>query len=276
MRVAAVQLDVMEGSKDRALDHAIPIIRSCRGADLVILPELWNVGFMSFDKYRDSAETVDGPTVSALKDLARDLSSYIHTGSIVEEDRGVYYNTSFLIDRTGVVVGSYRKMHLFTFESDEAQILTAGDSVTVISTDLGQFGLATCYDLRFPEMFRAMVDRGAECFLVTAAWPYPRIEPWLLFARVRALENLSYLVSANCSGLNRGRQFVGHSQIVDPWGHILAGAGDGESVVSAEIEPDHVRDVRRSFPALDERRFTCRLVTGPDLSDRAKRKEGEP
>jgi predicted amidohydrolase len=253
MRIASIQLKVIEDSKAKALKHAQELILGCRGADLIMLPELWNIGFMSYDRYRQEAETREGPTLTMLMDLARDLKCYIHTGSIVEKEEEEYFNSSFLLNPDGTVVGSYRKFHLFTFQSAESEILTPGRSLTVLHTDFGTMGLATCYDLRFPEFFRRMVDMGAEIFLVTAAWPYPRLEHWLLFTRVRALENLSFLVSSNSCGTNRGKQFVGHSRIVDPMGNVIAGSGDDESIVWAHIDHEAVTAARENFPALKDR-----------------------
>lgn len=258
MRVASLQLAIIEDDKDRARDQAAALVRSCGGADLVVLPELWNIGFMSFDRYRGDAETREGPTLTLLRDLARELNCYIHTGSFVEERNGKYYNSSFLLDPTGRILGWYDKIHLFTFQSAEAEILTPGRSVCVIPTELGTFGLATCYDLRFPEFFRIMTDRGAECFLVASAWPHPRLEHWLLFNRARALENLAYLISANSCGPNRGTRFAGHSQVVSPMGTVISEAGEEESVVWAEIDCSEALETRKSFPALRDRVFTCR------------------
>ncbi len=257
MRVASLQLAIIEEDKGRALDHAAAMIRSCRGADLIVLPELWNIGFMSFDRYRAQAETREGPTLSLLKDLARELNCFIHTGSFVEARNGKYSNASFLLDPTGQILGGYEKIHLFTFQSAEAEILTPGGSVCVIPTELGTFGLATCYDLRFPEFFRIMVDRGAEVFLVASAWPHARLEHWLLFNRARALENLAYVVSANSCGINQGVRFAGHSQVVSPAGTVIAGAREEETVVWAEVDAGEVREARENFPALRDRVFTC-------------------
>ncbi len=108
-------------------------------------------------------------------------------------------------------MGKYRKIHLFGYNSQETQILSPGEDVVVVDTPFGKIGMATCFDLRFPELFRAMVDKGVELFMVCSAWPYPRIEPWIMLNRVRALENQAYLISANSCGMNCGSQFVGHS-----------------------------------------------------------------
>jgi predicted amidohydrolase len=255
MRIASIQLNVIEESKENALEHASQMIRRCRGADLILLPELWNIGFMSFDRYRSQAETQEGPTLTLLRALARELSAHIHAGSFVEKRGDRLYNSSFLLDPFGEIRGSYQKIHLFTYQSQEAEILTPGTSVTVIPTTFGTFGLATCYDLRFPEFFRRMIDQGAELFLISSAWPHARLEHWLLLNRTRALENLSYLISCNSAGVNRGVRFAGHSQVVDPTGQVIAGGGDEECLVWAEVNREVVWRVREEFPALRDRVF---------------------
>ncbi len=255
MRIASVQLKVVEESKEKALEHASQMIRQCQGADLVLLPELWNIGFMSFDRYRSEAEAQEGPTLTLLRSLAGELSCHLHTGSFVEKRGDRFYNSSFLLNPKGEILGSYQKIHLFTYQSQEAILLTPGTSVRVIPTPFGKFGLATCYDLRFPEFFRKMIDQEAEFFLIASAWPYPRLEHWLLLNRTRALENLSYLISSNSAGINRGARFVGHSQVVDPTGQVIAGSGDEECIVWGDVTRETVLRVRAEFPALRDRVF---------------------
>ncbi len=255
MRIASIQSKVIEESKDKALTHASRMIRQCRGANLILLPELWNIGFMSFDRYREEAETQEGPTLTLLRNLAKELSCHLYTGSFVEKRGDQFYNSSFLLDPKGNILGSYQKIHLFTYQSEEAKILTPGTSITVIPTEFGNLGLATCYDLRFPELFRKMLDQGAEFFLISSAWPAPRLEHWLLLNRTRALENLSYLISSNCVGINRRTQFAGHSLVVDPMGQVVAGSKDEECVVWGEVNRDTVLRARAEFPALKDRIF---------------------
>ena len=255
MRIASIQLKVIEGSKDQSLDHASQMIRQCRGANLTLLPELWNIGFMSFDRYREEAETQEGPTLNLLRTLAKELSCHLYTGSFVEKRGDQLYNSSFLLNPKGEILGSYQKIHLFSYQSEEAQILTPGTSVTVIPTEFGNLGLATCYDLRFPEFFRKMVDQEAEFFLISSAWPASRLEHWLLLNRTRALENLSYLISSNCVGINRGTAFAGHSMLVDPMGEMIAGSKDVECVVWGEVNRNIVLRDRAEFPALRDRVF---------------------
>jgi len=253
MLLASIQIAVVEDDKAATIEKAVGRIREAKDADLIILSELWNIGFMSFEQYVSEAEQKDGPTLSAFRDLAKELKIHLHTGSFVEEDGGKYYNSSYLLSPEGEILANYRKVHLFGFNSSETKILTRGEEVVVVQTELGTFGLATCYDLRFPEIFRRMVEKGAEIILVCSAWPYPRLEHWIMLNRVRALENQCFLVSSNSVGMNRGSQFVGHSMMVDPWGIILASGGDEEVIVRSEIDLNEVKSARDRFPALADR-----------------------
>jgi len=254
VRIASIQLKVIEGSKGQSLEHASQMIRQCRDADLILLPELWNIGFMSFDRYRNEAETQEGPTLTLLRALSKELSCHLHTGSFVEKRGHQLYNSSFLLNK-GEILGSYQKIHLFTYQSKESEILAPGTSIAVIPTELGNLGLATCYDLRFPELFRKMLDQGAEFFLISSAWPTPRLEHWLLLNRTRALENLSYLISSNCVGINRGTPFAGHSLVVGPMGEMIAEGNDEECVVWGEVNRNTVLRARSEFSALKDRVF---------------------
>lgn len=253
MKIASIQMSVVEGDKNATIAKAGEKIGQCADADLIILPEMWNLGFISFDSYISGAEDKDGPTLTMIRDMAEKTQSHIHTGSFVERENGKYYNSSYLISPTGDILSNYRKIHLFGYNSKETQILSPGEAVSVVDTPLGTIGMATCFDLRFPELFRCMVDKGAEIFLVCSAWPYPRLEPWLMLNRVRALENQCFLISSNAVGMNLGVQFVGHSMVVDPWGVILAGAGDEESIVRADLDLNAVKSARENFPGLASR-----------------------
>lgn len=255
MRIASIQLAIRDDeSKEARVARVVDGVARCEGADLVVLPEIWNTGYFAFDRYHEEAEPLEGPTLTALAEQARSLGAYLHVGSFVERSSSdTYTNTSALLGRDGAILGTYRKIHLFGFGSDETKVLTAGTEVATVDTDLGRMGLATCYDLRFPELFRRMVDQGAEFFLVCSAWPYPRLEHWLMLNRVRALENEAFLISSNCVGVTRGKQFCGHSQVVDPWGAVVAGSGDEEVVVWADVDPGMVARVRDVFPPLRDR-----------------------
>jgi predicted amidohydrolase len=253
MRIASIQLEMGDRPKTETINHALSIVDQASGSDLVLLPEIWPCGFFSFERYRNDSETVNGPTVKAFQQKARMLNAHILMGSMVENEGQNFYNTSLFIKPEGEIAACYRKIHLFSYQSDEAQILTPGKEVVVIDTPWGGCGLSTCYDLRFPELFRRMLDQGAKFFLVAAAWPLARVEAWRLFNRARAHENLAFLVSCNAAGANSGRRYAGHSMIVDPLGQVVAEGGEKEELIFAEIDPELVDVVRQNFSFLDDR-----------------------
>jgi predicted amidohydrolase len=252
-RVASIQLAIEEEDKFQRMERAEVLLNQARGAHLLILPEIWNIGYFSFDLYSRESETITGETARRMSRKAKEIGCYLHSGSFVEEENGKLFNTSLLFDPDGKLIARYRKIHLFGYNSRESQLLSRGNEVVVVETELGKIGMCTCYDLRFPELFRMMLDKGAELFLVASGWPYPRLEHWLMFNRIRAVENSAFLVSSNCTGKNQGVQFCGHSMIVDPWGTILASGGDEECLVRAEIDPSKVSKVRQEFPAIKDR-----------------------
>ncbi|MDI6754986.1 MAG: carbon-nitrogen family hydrolase [Thermodesulfobacteriota bacterium] len=253
MKIASIQMKVGDENKEQLLKRAERLLDEAQGADLVILPEIWNIGYFAFDRYAEEAEALGGETTQRMSAKAKEHGYYLHAGSMVERRDGQLYNTSLFIDPQGQLIATYRKIHLYGYGSKESQILSRGNEVTVVETPLGRIGLSTCYDLRFPELFRAMLDRGAELFLVTSGWPYPRLEHWMMLNRVRAIENSAFLASSNCVGSNRGALFCGHSMIVDPWGVILSSGGDEESILRAEIDMGKVAAVRKEYPAVSDR-----------------------
>ncbi len=221
--------------------------------DVVMLPELWATGFSNYDAYASEAEPLRGTTILRLAPWARRLRCHILTGSFVERDRDGLHNTMAVLDTSGFIKGTYRKMHLFGYDSRERALLTAGRNTSEIFTPYGIIGLATCYDLRFPEQFRHMVDHGATIFAICAAWPKARLDDWRLFCRVRALENQSFLFACNHTGECAGTAGAGHSMIVAPDGRIIAEADEAERIVTAEIDLNEAQRFRRQFPALRDR-----------------------
>jgi predicted amidohydrolase len=228
------------------------LVRAQAGADLVLLPELWPNGGFAYTDWEDSAQPLDGPVVAALRGAARDLGAVVHMGSFVERDEaGRLFNTSVLLGADGELLTTYRKLHLFGFGEGEPKLLTPGDGPVVHE----RLGLATCYDLRFPELFRALVDDDAEILLMPAAWPAKRVHHWRLLAQARAVENQLYVVAGNTAGTHAGVPMGGHSMVVDPWGEVLAEAGEGEEVLVVDLDPHLVRTTRASFPVLADRRL---------------------
>lgn len=257
MKIALAQVaSPLEEPEPDRIARVGELLASIDEVDLVVLPELWACGYFAFDRYRDSAQRLDGPLVQQVAGWARRRHTPVQLGSLVEDGGdGRLYNTALLLDADGQVVLEYRKIHVFGYQSLEAQLLTPGDRADVQPTEFARVGMTTCYDLRFPELYRILVEKGAEFLLVPAAWPAARLEHWRLLTRARALENQTYLVACNAAGSQGEVELAGHSCVVDPWGQVVAEAGDGEQVLYAEIDPGLVGKIRSDFTVLDDRRL---------------------
>ncbi|WP_111555433.1 carbon-nitrogen family hydrolase [Kitasatospora sp. SolWspMP-SS2h] len=255
MRASLIQLAVSDAeppAERRA--RAAALVRAQDGADLVVLPELWPVGGFAYDAWPTGAEPLDGPTAEAMSAAAKAVGCWLHAGSIVERDPdGPIYNTSLLFAPDGELVRTYRKIHRFGFDRGEAVVMGAGQEIVTADTGFAALGLATCYDLRFPELFRALLDAGAELLVVPAAWPARRAEHWNLLARARAVEEQSFVLACNTAGTHGGVEQAGRSIVVDPWGRVLAEAGPDEQVLTVDFDPALVAECRADFPVHRDR-----------------------
>ncbi len=258
MQVALIQIESNGASKAKRerLEHAERLLERARGAELILLPELWNVGYFAFPEHLEESEPLEeSESLDMIAAWARELGSYILAGSILERSQDRFHNTSVLISPQGERLAVYRKIHLFDYCSREKELLTPGDRVVVAETELGTVGLSICYDLRFPELYRQQVELGAQLLLVPAAWPAARVDHWRLLARARALENQCFLLGCNAAGTERGVRYGGHSLAVGPEGELLAEAGEGEEILRARVELAQLERVRQEFPVLQDRRL---------------------
>jgi len=271
MRIALIQLgyDDREPVSDR-VTRAADLVRAQTGHDLVVLPELWAPGGFAYREWDKRAEPVDGPIASAMSAAARDAEVMLHAGSIIERpvdgERGPegkdLWNTSLVFASDGSLVATYRKIHRFGFGQGEPLLMEAGDTLSLVdvpdpSSAAGpaRAALSTCYDLRFPELYRAQLDAGATLFVIPAAWPAARVRHWTLLAHARAIENQCVVVACNTAGTHAGVEMGGHSQVVLPTGDVAAMAGTDEQVLSVEVDMNVVTDYRASFPVLQDRRL---------------------
>ena len=224
------------------------------GVDLLVLPELWHVGAFDVEGARQYAEPIDGELVSSLSDVARNSSTWLHGGSFAEVTvDGRYFNTSVVFAPDGSLAAVYRKIHLFGFTGGETVLMSAGQELVTLETPVGCTGLATCYDLRFPEIFRALVDRGAVALLLASGWPSTRIAHWTALARARAIENQAVVIACNEVGFHADTTLGGRSIIVNAMGDVLAEGGTDEEFITAEIDGDLTLRWREQFPALNDR-----------------------
>ena len=235
------------------------------GVDLVALPEVWpRQG--SAKLIREAAEPVPGPRIDRLSAFASQHRVWVHGGSVLERDGDHVYNTSALFDREGEPVATYRKIHLFDADppgavpSRESSAFSAGDQVVTAETEFGRVGLSICYDVRFPELYRALVMQGATVLFVPAAFRYETgVDHWTPLLRARAIEDQAFVIAAAQWGTwgppGRERRNYGHSLVADPWGRLIAEAPDGVGVTLAELDLAEVGRVREMLPALRHRRL---------------------
>ena len=255
--VSLIQLDCSsaESPADRIARTLALIPEAATGSDLVALPELWNSGAFDIEAARANAEPLDGPLVAALCAAAQSTETWLHGGSFTEIDGDEHFNTSVLIRPDGSLAATYRKIHLFGFDGGETTLMSGGDEIVIVDTPLGATDMATCYDLRFPELFRALTEQGATCFLISSGWPAPRIVHWDVLTRARAIEDQAWVVACNEVGQQPGISLGGYSCVIDPKGNVIAQAGESAEILRAEIDPELPMQWREQFPALRDIRM---------------------
>jgi predicted amidohydrolase len=255
VRASLIQIAVNEDeSVDSRRQRVAALVREQAGADLVVLPELWTTGAFAYEEFGREAEPLEGPTYEAMAKAASDAGVWLHAGSIPERDPdGPLYNTSLVFSPSGELAAAYRKIHRFGFDKGEAVLMGAGRDQVTVRLPGTTLGVATCYDLRFPELFRALVDAGAEILVIPAGWPERRRAHWTLLAQARAVENQAFVLACGTAGTHAGVPQAGHSIVVDPWGEVLAEAGQDEEILTVDFDPAKVATTREQFPALKDR-----------------------
>jgi predicted amidohydrolase len=261
LQIALCQMKV-GSDKAQNVRKAVKFIEKAKTADLVVLPEMFNCPYQTdqFPLYAEKAD--ESPTLKAISRAAQEAKVYLVAGSIPERDQEHIYNTSFIYNPAGELIGRHRKMHLFDIDVPgqiqfkESDTLTPGEEVTVVETDFGKVGVAICYDIRFPELSRLMTLQGAELLVFPGAFNLTTGPAhWEILSRVRALDNQVYL--ATCSpARDEGASYVayGHSLMVDPWGKVIDEADIGEELLYVDIDISRVGKVRQELPLLKNRR----------------------
>jgi predicted amidohydrolase len=265
VRAAVVQLTSTDDlAGNLAAAEALVREAAAAGATLIALPEMF--AFLRREGQRfPHAQAVDGEIVGRVRGWARELAVRILAGSIAESVAGSerVHNTSVLVGAGGAIEAVYRKIHLFDVDLgaggvfSESKSIAAGDEVVVAQTEIGGVGLSVCYDLRFPELYRAQAARGARWLLVPSAFTRATgKDHWEVLLRARAIENQCYVLApAQCGVHSADRASHGRSLIVDPWGIVLAQLGDRPGIAVADCSLDELERVRASVPALRPRKL---------------------
>ena len=260
--VAAIQMiSTPSVSENLATAKRLVAQAASDGAMLVVLPEYWAImGQHEKDKLGHAEQPGSGPIQDGMAQMAREHGLWLIGGTLplVSPEAGKVLNTTLVYDPQGAPAGRYDKIHLFGFtrgaESyNESRTIVAGAQVRSVDTPLGKVGLSICYDLRFPELYRALGD--CALIVVPAAFTHTTGRAhWEVLLRARAIENQCYVLASAQGGVHpNGRRTWGHSMLIDPWGEVKAVLDEGEGVVSGQIDPVFLAGVRESLPALAHR-----------------------
>ena len=263
IKLALCQMNVIDDKKDNIKKAGLMIAESVKkNADFIILPEMFNCPY-SNDKFIEyGEEEQDSYTLNAISKLASENNVYILAGSIPERENDRLYNTSYLFDKKGSVIGKHRKMHLFDIDVKdritfkESDVLTAGNKVSVVETEIGKIGIGICYDVRFPELARIMVEKGALILFYPGAFNMTTGPAhWELLFRSRAVDNQVFCVGvAPALNMDASYHSYGHSIVVNPWGEVLTEASEKEELIICEIDLNEIKKVREEIPVLKNKR----------------------
>ena len=264
IKVAAVQR-CSNGTKEFNINETVSLIRkACSehpGLDLIVFPEDNNAFEPTHEEALASAETLDGPYITALRKVAAELKVNVHTGSFTEKaSDGRVRNTLAIIGRDGNICGTYSKIHLADMMGfKESACVEPGSKLGLIETDIGKIGVMICYDMRFPELGRSLALAGADYIVACSLWPCgaplpQRIDHYNILARATAIQNLCYVVACNQYGEVGGERPFGESCIIDPWGNVMTHAGEGTQIIYAEFDPEYQKKVRAGIATWENRR----------------------
>jgi len=248
---AAVQFNIVLGEVDQNLARAAAGLERAakQGAHLAVLPEMWSAGY---DYKRLAKHAAETPRVLEAVSGWSAQHGMVVVGSLPEKVDDRIYNTAYVMDR-GELLGRYRKLHMFSTMGED-RFLSPGDMSLVVTTSAGRLGIAICYDLRFPELFRKMALEGAEIICLPAEWPKPRQEHWRTLLRARAMENQLFVVAANCCGIQGKLDFFGMSLLLSARGDVLAEGGETDTVPLAVFDYQEMLDYRAQIRCYDDRR----------------------
>jgi predicted amidohydrolase len=250
--VSLGQINIQLGNVEKNLDVFDNYVTEAarRGSELVMFPELWSTGYVLSEAHQH-ASVLGEATFARIADAAHSHHITI-IGSIMEKRGDEVANSAAVISPDGEILAVYRKVHLFRLFEEE-KYLQEGDAPVSLDMPWAKIGLAICYDLRFPELFRRYtVHNGVRVLVIPAEWPLVRIEHWRALLIARAIENQCYVIGCNSAGQSGQTVFGGHSMIVDPWGKIVVEAGETPQLITAEIELDTIDEARSKIPVFED------------------------
>ena len=258
MKIAVAQISCSLGDPEANLIKVRDFSRRAKdvsGAELIVFPEMTDTGY-SMPVIREHASDWTNGFVPGVREIAKRISIAIVSG-VSERGGSSIYNSQVLVDSQGNIAAKYRKTHLYAVAPVEEQTCFAPGNAFA-SFELGgfKFGFSICYDLRFPELYRKLVtEKNVDAFVISSAWPFPRVEHWCVLAQARAIENQSYVIASNRVGKDDDLWFCGSSAIIDPRGVVIAAASvDREELIHADLSQELVGSVRQRVQSLGHRR----------------------
>ena len=263
IKLALCQMNVIDDKKSN-IEKASSMIADGidNNADFIILPEMFNCPYSNEKFIEYAEEEKDSYTLNKISKLAGDNNVYILAGSIPEREDDKIFNTSYLFDKKGQIIAKHRKMHLFDIDVKdkitfkESDVLTAGDEFTIADTEFGKIGIGICYDVRFVELARIMVENGAMILFYPGAFNMTTGPAhWELLFRARALDNQVFCVGV-APALNTDASYhsYGHSIVTNPWGEVISQADENENLIICEIDLSEIKKIREEIPLLKNKR----------------------
>lgn len=255
IKITAVQMCAAIGDKKSNFEKILRLAALIDNTDVIVLPEVWTVGWSCKD-FRQSAEYLENSeTIEFLSNLAKAKNANIIGGSFIRKtDEKTYYNTCPVIDKQGILKALYDKNHLYSYYGcNEGKYITAGQNPVMVNLDGINFGLTICYDIRFPEIYRAYRKSGADIMVNCAAWASSKPVPWEMMTKSRAVENQTFMVAVNQFGpMNNNETNLGHSRIIDYNGNVLSEILSGEGVIHTELDIEEMYEFREKCTVLND------------------------
>ncbi|WP_424766015.1 carbon-nitrogen family hydrolase [Paenibacillus sp. sgz302251] len=256
LRLALLQMHIEAGNPEANYTKLASMLEEAVGGaqkpDVIMFPEMWNTGY-ALTEIQSIADKEGDRTKTFLSAFSKKHKVHIIGGSIAELKEDKVLNTIYAFDREGNVAADYSKIHLFRL-MDEEKYLAAGNKLGKLEMEGEQAGMMICYDIRFPELARRLALEGAKLLFVPAEWPNPRLHHWKTLLTARAIENQMFVIACNRMGESGETSFFGHSIVLDPWGEIIAEAGEEEMILYADIDLSLVDTVRSKIPVFEDRR----------------------
>jgi predicted amidohydrolase len=256
IKIAMLQMSSVIGDVEANINKIKSVVEKSlpTGADVLVLPEVWTVGWMCSEFQKTAQNLYDGSVCDFLSSLAKKYNVNIIGGSCITKENDKYYNTCPVFDRDGKLIASYSKMHLYSYYGcDEDKYISEGECPVMVNLDGVSFGLTICYDIRFPEIYRAYAKAGADVLVNCAAWGAKKPIPWEMMTKSRAIENQCYMVAlTQCGHIINEEYNLGHSRIVNYVGEEIASIEDTEGIVCAELDIEAMYDVRSKSPTIKD------------------------